>query len=146
MKNSRSILLVEDNARDEKLAIRALAKNQITNEVIVVRDGEEALDFLFGTGAYQGRDSKALPAVVLLDLKLPKLDGLEVLSRIRNNENTKRLPVVILTSSDEENDLIKSYDNGANSYIKKPVDFEHFVEVVNKLGVYWLLMNSPPPK
>jgi two-component system, response regulator len=146
MNYSRSILLVEDKARDEKLAIRALAKNQITNEVIVVRDGEEALDFLFGTGAYQGRDSKELPAVVLLDLKLPKLDGLEVLSRIRNNENTKRLPVVILTSSDEENDLIKSYDNGANSYIKKPVDFEHFVEVVNKLGFYWLLMNSPAPK
>ena len=146
MDNNKSILLVEDNARDEKLAIRALAKNHLTNNVIVVRDGEEALDFLFGTGVHAGRDSTDLPTIVLLDLKLPKIDGFEVLSRIRSNEKTKRLPVVILTSSDEENDLMKSYDNGANSYIKKPVDFQQFVDVVQKLGFYWLLMNSAPAK
>jgi two-component system response regulator len=143
--DSKSILLVEDNPDDETLTLRALAKNNITNDVVVVRDGALALDYLFGTGQYQGRDTRVLPQVVLLDLKLPKLDGLEVLRRLRADERTKLLPVVILTSSSEENDMVTSYGFGANSYVRKPVEFTQFLEAVRQLGLYWLLINEPPP-
>jgi two-component system response regulator len=139
------ILLVEDNPDDEKLTVRALKKNNIVNEVAIARDGVEALDYLFGTGAHAGRDTSALPALVLLDLKLPKMDGQEVLRRIRADDRTKRLPVVILTSSKEEQDLMNGYNGGANSYIRKPVDFNQFVEAVKNLGLYWLVLNEPPP-
>jgi CheY-like chemotaxis protein len=139
------ILLVEDNPDDEALTIRALNKNKIANNLSVVRDGVEALDFLFCTGSYAERDPNDLPEVILLDLKLPKLDGLEVLRRIREDKRTQLLPVVILTSSVEEQDLIKSYSLGANSYIRKPVDFSQFVEAVHQLGMYWLVLNEPPP-
>jgi two-component system, response regulator len=138
------ILLVEDNPDDEALTRRALAKNNIQNEVLVAHDGVEALDLLFGTGPQAGRVIS--PAVTLLDLKLPKIDGLEVLRRIRANERTKLLPVVILTSSKEERDLITGYGLGANSYIRKPVDFAQFVEAVRQLGLYWLVLNEPPPR
>src|SRR3984885_15791859 len=141
----KTILLVEDNADDEELTMRALKKNNVTNNLVVARDGLEALDFLFGTGAYAGRDIAALPGLVLLDLKLPKIDGLEVLRRIRANERTKRMPVTVLTSSKEEQDLIKSYDLGANSYIRKPVDFNQFTDAVRQLGLYWLMLNEVPP-
>ena len=136
----KAILLVEDNPNDELLTLRALKKNKIKNEVVVARDGTEALEYLFGTG-----NTRALPQVVLLDLKLPKVDGLEVLQRIRADERTKRLPVVILTSSNEEKDLIACYDRGANSYIRKPVDFNQFTEAVRQLGLYWLVLNESPP-
>jgi two-component system response regulator len=139
------ILLVEDNPDDEKLTVRALKKNNIVNEVAIARDGAEALDYLFATGAHSSRDAKALPALVLLDLKLPKLDGLEVLRRIRADERTMRLPVVILTSSKEEQDLTQAYNGGVNSYIRKPVDFMEFTEVVRQLGLYWLVLNEKPP-
>jgi len=139
------ILLVEDNPDDELLAIRALKKNNIMNEVVVARDGVEALDYLFGTGAYAGRDMSVMPQVVLLDLKLPKIDGLEVLRRLRDDERTKLLPVVILTSSKEELDLTTSYSLGANSYIRKPVDFVQFTEAIKQLGLYWLVLNESPP-
>jgi two-component system, response regulator len=139
------ILLVEDNPDDEALTLRALRKNGIQNEVIVARDGAEALDYLFGTGAYEGRDVSVLPTVTLLDLKLPKVDGLEVLKRVRANERTQLLPMVILTSSKEEQDLINGYKLGANSYIRKPVDFAKFMEAVRQLGLYWLLLNEAPP-
>ena len=141
----KMILLVEDNPDDEALTIRALNKNKIANNLSVVRDGVEALDFLFCTGSYTERDPNDLPEVILLDLKLPKLDGLEVLRRIREDKRTRLLPVVILTSSIEEQDLIKSYSLGANSYISKPVDFSQFVEAVHQLGMYWLVLNEPPP-
>jgi CheY-like chemotaxis protein len=141
----KTILLVEDNADDEELTIRALKKNNVTNHLAVARDGVEALDYLFGTGAYLGRDIAQLPGLVLLDLKLPKIDGLEVLRRIRADERTRRLPVTVLTSSKEEQDLIKSYDLGANSYIRKPVDFSQFSEAVRQLGIYWLMLNEAPP-
>lgn len=141
----KMILLVEDNPDDEALTIRALNKNKIANNLSVVRDGVEALDFLFCTGSYAERDPNDLPEVILLDLKLPKLDGLEVLRRIREDKRTQLLPVVILTSSVEEQDLIKSYSLGANSYIRKPVDFSQFVEAVHQLGMYWLVLNEPPP-
>lgn len=139
------ILLVEDNPDDVELTLRAFKKNNILNRVIVARDGAEALDYLFLTGRYAGRDAEETPIVVLLDLKLPKIDGLEVLRRVRQNERTQLLPVVILTSSLEEQDLIKGYSLGANSYVRKPVDFEHFSEAVRHLGLYWLLWNEPPP-
>jgi two-component system, response regulator len=139
------ILLVEDNADDEALTLRALTRNNIGNEVIVARDGEEALDWLFCTGQYQSRDPRQQPALVLLDLKLPKVDGLEVLKRIRDHIDTRVVPVVILTSSREEQDRLRGYLNGANSYIRKPIDFAHFVEAVRQLGLYWLVLNEPPP-
>jgi len=139
------ILLVEDNADDEALTLRALTRNNIGNEVIVARDGEEALDWLFCTGKYQSRDPRQQPALVLLDLKLPKVDGLEVLKRIRDHVDTRLVPVVILTSSREEQDRLRGYLNGANSYIRKPIDFAHFVEAVRQLGLYWLVLNEPPP-
>ena len=144
MKN-KSILLVEDNPDDVKLTLHALKECNIANKVVVVSDGVEALDYLFGTGAHAGRDLSDLPAVVLLDLKLPKIDGLEVLRRMRADSRTRRLPVVVLTSSREEQDIVASYDLGANSYIRKPVDFEQFVAAVGQLGLYWLLLNETPP-
>lgn len=143
--DDKIILLVEDNADDEVLTLRALKKNNISNEVVVARNGVEALDYLFGTGTYAGRNLNIVPQVVLLDLKLPKLDGLEVLRRMRANESTKLLPVVILTSSDEEQDRFNSYGLGANSYVRKPVDFNQFSEAVRQLGLYWLVVNQPPP-
>ena len=139
------ILLVEDNADDEKLTLRALKKNNIGNQVIIARDGAEALDYLFLTGQYSGRDAALTPQVILLDLKLPKIDGLEVLRQLRSNENTKLLPVVILTSSNEEQDRISGYGFGANSYVRKPVDFNQFMEAVRQLGLYWLVLNEQPP-
>jgi two-component system, response regulator len=142
---AKTILLVEDNADDEELTVRALKKNNVTNEFVVARDGVEALDFLFGTGAHAGRDAAVLPGLVLLDLKLPKIGGLEVLRRIRADARTRRIPVTVLTSSKEDQDLISSYDLGANSYIRKPVDFKQFTEAVRQLGLYWLVLNEPPP-
>jgi two-component system response regulator len=136
------ILLVEDNADDELLTIRALKKNKILNQVVVARDGAEALDFLFATGAHAGRDPSVIPQVILLDLNLPKLGGLEVLKRIRGDDRTRLLPVVVLTTSNEERDLVQSYSLGANSYIRKPVDFEQFSEAVRQLGMYWLVLNQ----
>lgn len=143
--SSRSILLVEDNLDDEELTLRALARNNIGNKVVVVRDGQEAVDWLEGTGSHAARDVNDLPALVLLDLKLPKLDGLEVLQRIRGNPRTALVPVVILTSSKEDRDRISGYQGGANSYVQKPVDFTQFVEAVRQLGLYWLVLNEPPP-
>ena len=140
------ILLVEDNADDEALTLRALKKNNIRNEVVVARDAAEALDFLFGTGAYAGRDLRVMPTITLLDLKLPKVDGLEVLRRLRADSRTKLLPVVILTSSKEEQDRINGYSLGANSYIRKPVDFAQFTDSIRELGLYWLVLNEPPPR
>jgi CheY-like chemotaxis protein len=140
------ILLVEDNPDDVDLTLRALRKGNILNELVVARDGVEALDYLFGTGAHADRDLSIMPTVILLDLKLPKIDGLEVLRRLRANERTKFLPVVILTSSKEEQDLIDGYKLGANSYIRKPVDFVQFSEAVRQLELYWLLLNEPPPE
>ena len=139
------ILLVEDNRDDEALTLRALKKNNIKNEVVVARDGVEALDFLMGTGSHAGRDLNVMPQVILLDLKLPKLDGLEVLKRVRAHERTRLLPIVILTSSNEEQDRINGYGLGANSYVRKPVDFAQFIEAVRQLGLYWLILNEPPP-
>jgi len=139
------ILLVEDNSDDELLAIRALEKNNIMNEVVVARDGAEALDYLFGAGAYAGRDMSVMPQIILLDLKLPKIDGLEVLRRLRNDERTKLLPVVVLTSSKEDRDLTECYSLGANSYIRKPVNFAQFTEAIRQLGLYWLVLNESPP-
>jgi two-component system response regulator len=138
------ILLVEDNPDDELLTIRALKKNKILNDVVVARDGVEAIDYLFGTGDYCGRDLSIMPQVILLDLKLPKLNGLEVLERIRADERTRYLPVVVLTTSNEEVDLVKSYQLRANSYVRKPVDFEQFTDAVKQLGMYWLVLNQAP--
>jgi len=142
---NQAILLVEDNPDDEALTLRALKKNNIKNEVVVARDGAEALDYLFGSGSYAGRNTDILPQVVLLDLKLPKVEGLEVLRRVRADERTKLLPVVILTSSNEERDRIAGYGLGANSYVRKPVDFNQFMEAAHQLGLYWLVLNEPPP-
>ena len=139
------ILLVEDNRDDEALTLRALRKNRVTNEIVVVRDGAEALDYLFGTGRHRDRELAPLPALVLLDLKLPKVDGLDVLRRLRADQRTRALPVVILTSSMEERDLLKGYSLGANSYVRKPVDFSEFIEAVRSLGLFWLILNEAPP-
>ena len=141
----KTILLVEDNPDDEMLTIRALKKNNILNEVIVVRDGAQALDYLFAEGEYAGRDLDNRPEVILLDLKLPKISGLEVLKRIKSDERTKLLPVVVLTTSTEDQDLISSYEFGANSYIRKPVDFDQFIQAIGQLGLYWLVLNEAPP-
>ncbi|MEZ5616319.1 MAG: response regulator [Rhodocyclaceae bacterium] len=142
MASDRPIMLVEDNPDDEALTLRAFNKNRISNSVIVARDGVEALDYLFGTGHHAGRDLSIMPAVVLLDLKLPRIDGLEVLRRIRANERTSLLPVVILTTSKEQQDIYEGYSLGANSYIRKPVDFENFIQAVGQLGLYWLVLNE----
>ena len=138
------ILLVEDNPDDEALTLRALRKNNITNKVVIARDGVEAVDYLFGTGMYAGRDTINLPQIVLLDLKLPKLDGFEVLTKLRGDARTRLLPVVILTSSREQQDILRGYGLGANSYVRKAVDFEQFVEAVRQLGRYWLVLNESP--
>jgi two-component system, response regulator len=140
------ILLVEDNPSDEALTLRALKRNNILNEVVVARDGVEALEYLFGTGAHAGRDTGLKPAMVLLDLKLPKLNGLEVLRRIRADERTRFLPVIMLTSSMEERDVVSSYASGVNSYVRKPVDFVQFAEAVRQLGLYWLVLNVGAPR
>jgi len=141
----KAVVLVEDNPDDVLLTLRALRANQIANEVVVAEDGVEALDYLFGTGKYSGRDVREQPAVVLLDLKLPKVEGLEVLRRLRADERTRTVPVVILTSSKEEQDVVAGYSLGANSYVRKPVDFDQFVQAVRQLGLYWLVLNEPPP-
>ena len=143
--NDKVILLVEDNSDDEALTIRALRKNNIFNKLVIVRDGQEALDYLFGTGPYAGRETSELPQVVLLDLKLPKLGGLEVLKRMRSDARTQYQPVVILTTSNEDSDVIASYNLGANSFIRKPVEFERFIDAIRQLGLYWLVLNVPPP-
>jgi two-component system response regulator len=143
--NGKIILLIEDNQDDVELALRSLRKNNISNEVVVTRDGVQALDYLFATGAYSGRDTSIMPTVILLDLKLPKIDGLEVLRRLRADERTQLLPVVIVTSSKEEQDMLNGYKLGANSYVRKPVDFVQFSEAVRQLGLYWLLLNEAPP-
>lgn len=143
MATDRPILLVEDNPDDEALTLRAFNKNRIANQVIVARDGVEALDYLFGAGSHAGRDMSVMPAVVLLDLKLPRIDGLEVLRRIRADDRTRLLPVVILTTSKEQQDIHEAYRLGANSYIRKPVDFEKFIYAVGQMGLYWLALNEP---
>lgn len=145
MTSEKVILLVEDNPDDEALTVRALKKNKVSNEVAVARDGLEALDYLFGEGAYAGRDTCATPQVILLDLKLPKLDGLGVLRRLRADARTKLLPVVLLSSSNEEEDLLTGYGLGANSYVRKPVDFDQFKEAIRQLSLYWLVLNEAPP-
>lgn len=142
--NEHAILLVEDNPDDEALMLRALKQNKVYNEIIVARDGVEALDYLFGTGTWNGRDIKICPQVVLLDLKLPKLDGLEVLKAMRANPHTRTIPVVVLTSSKEQEDVIASYALGANSFVRKPLDFDQFRDAVRQLGIYWLLLNVAP--
>ena len=144
MTEPKTILLVEDNPDDEELTLRALKKGKILNEVVVARDGREALDYLFGTGKHEGRDTAEQPTVILLDLKLPKVDGLEVLRQIREDERTRALTVVILTSSREEQDIVRGYSLGVNSYIVKPVESEKFYEAVGQLGLYWLLLNESP--
>lgn len=145
MTTTKTILLVEDNPDDEALTMRALRRHHIVNPVVVAHDGVEALDYLFAAGAYAGRDVGQLPQVMLLDLKLPRLDGLEVLRRVRADERTRPLPVVILTSSREERDVMRGYDLGANSYVRKPVDFNEFLDSVRQLGLYWLILNEAPP-
>lgn len=142
---SKIILLVEDNPDDEELTVRALRKNNVGNDIVVARDGAEALDYLNGTGTYAGRDPGVMPQLILLDLKLPKVDGLEVLRRLRAEERTRLLPVVILTSSNEQRDLAAGYRLGANSYVRKPVNFDEFMEAARQLGLYWLILNQPPP-
>ena len=146
MESDKIILLVEDNPDDEALTLRALKKNNIQNEVVVARDGVEALDYLFGIGIHAGRNTRIQPQIILLDLKLPRIDGLEVLRQLRADPRTALLPVAILTTSNEERDILSSYQLGANSYIRKPVDFEQFMEAVRQLGLYWLVLNEPPPQ
>jgi two-component system response regulator len=145
MKN-KTILLVEDNPDDVELTIRSLNRHNVKNDVVVAKDGQQALDYLFGTGEYTGRNLSSMPAVILLDLKLPKIDGLEVLRRLRADERMELVPVVIVTSSKEEQDLVNGYKLRANSYVRKPVDFLQFSEAVRQLGLYWLLLNEPPPR
>lgn len=145
MNGEKTILLVEDNPDDEALTVRALKKNNIRNEVVVARDGVEAIDYLFGAGKHAGRDTSVQPQIVLLDLKLPKVDGLEVLKRMRADDRTKLVPVVVLTTSKADRDLVSSYSLGANSYVRKPVDFAQFSEAVRQLGLYWLILNEPLP-
>ena len=144
--DKKIILLVEDNPDDEVLTVRVLKKNNILNDMVVARDGAEALDYLFGAGSYADRDMTVMPQLILLDLKLPKIDGLEVLRRVRGDERTRLLPVVVLTSSSEEQDVIESYRLGANSYIRKPVDFTQFTAAIRNLGLYWLVLNVSPIK
>ena len=139
------ILLVEDNPDDVELTLHALKKSNITNDVVVAQDGKEALDYLFGKGEYINRDTSKIPVLILLDLNLPKINGIEVLQGIRADERTRLLPTVILTSSKEEQDLVNGYRSGANSYIRKPVDFNQFAEAIRQLGLYWLVLNEPPP-
>ena len=143
--SERYILLVEDNPDDEELTLLSLRKNNLAHQIVVVRDGVEAIDYLFGNGQYAGRDLSQMPTVILLDLKLPKLDGLGVLKRLRADERTRNLPVVVLTSSSQDADVIASYNLGANSYVRKPVEFGAFVDAVSNLGLYWVLLNRPPP-
>jgi two-component system, response regulator len=143
--DGKIILLVEDNPDDEALTLRALKKNNIRNEVVVAKDGVEALDYLFGTGPHAGRDLGVMPQIILLDLKLPRVDGFEVLRRLREDPRTKLLPIVILTTSNEEHDRIKGYGLGANSFVRKPVQFDQFIEAVRQLGLYWLILNEPAP-
>jgi two-component system, response regulator len=143
--SERYILLVEDNPDDEELTLLSLRKNNLAHEIVVVRDGVEAIEYLFGTGQYANRDVQQAPTVILLDLKLPKLDGLGVLKRLRSDDRTRNLPVVVLTSSSQDADVIASYNLGANSYVRKPVEFGAFVEAVSSLGLYWVLLNRPPP-
>lgn len=143
--SDKVILLVEDNPDDELLTLRALRKNNVFNKIVVARDGVEALDYLFGTGEYAGRDTGVMPQLILLDLKLPKIDGLEVLRRLREDERTRLLPVVILTSSREQQDMLDGYGLGANSYVRKPVNFEQFVQAIEQLKLYWLILNEAPP-
>ena len=142
---AKFILLVEDDPDDQELTIRAFGRSKLVNELVVVSDGAEAIDFLFCQGKYNDRNSEELPTLILLDLKLPKLDGLEVLRRLRQNKRTRLIPVIVLTSSREEQDVIESYSLGANSYVRKPVDFVQFTDAVQQLGLYWLLLNEPPP-
>ena len=142
---NKTILLVEDNLDDGELTLRALKKNKIQNEVTIATDGVEALDYLFGKGKYLNRDLSVMPILILLDLKLPKIDGFEVLRQIRTNELTKRIPVVILSSSNQEQDIMNGYNLGVNSYVRKPVDFNQFAEAVSHLGLYWMLLNEVPP-
>jgi two-component system response regulator len=144
--NAKTILLVEDNADDEELTLLALKESNIVNEIVVAHDGVEALDYLFGTGSYAGRALARMPQLILLDLKLPKLDGREVLERLRADPRTRLVPVVVMTASSEEQDIIASYQLGANSYVRKPVEFHRFVEAVRQLGLYWLLINENPPQ
>lgn len=145
MTRRRIILLIEDNPDDVDLTLHAFEKSKVLNKIVVAHDGKEALDYLYAVGSFAGRDSKEMPEVALLDLKLPKIQGLEVLRRIRADERTRRLPVVVLTSSKEEQDILRSYDLGANSFVQKPVDFSQFVEAARQLGLYWLVMNEPAP-
>ena len=142
---SKTILLVEDNADDVILTTRALKNNHVMNDIVVARDGKEALDYLFCTGSHTGRDPAVMPVIVMLDIKLPKISGLEVLKQIRDNDRTRLLPVVVLTSSDEEKDLFESYRLGANSFVRKPVEFPEFLKAIKRLALYWLILNSPPP-
>jgi two-component system response regulator len=146
MSKNKVILMVEDNPDDEKLTLLALRKNNIANEIVIVRNGADALDYLFAAGRYAGRDRSQIPAVMLLDIHLPKIDGLEVLRRVREDEQLRRLPVVMLTSSKEEKDVVDSYNLGANSYVRKPVDFDEFSDAVRQLGLYWLILNENPPR
>ncbi len=141
-----TILLIEDNPDDVELTLHAFQKNHMANEVVVAGDGAEGLDYLFGTGKYADRNADEPPALILLDLQLPKIGGLEVLRKVRGDERTKRIPVVILTTSDEEEDIVNGYNGGANSYMRKPVDFNEFVNAVKQLEVYWMVLNTPPPR
>ena len=144
--NQTTILLIEDNPDDVELTLHAFQKNHMANDIVVAGDGAEGLDYLFGTGKYAGRDAKEPPALILLDLQLPKIGGLEVLRKVREDERTKRIPVVILTTSDEEEDIVNGYNGGANSYLRKPVDFGEFMNAVKQLEMYWMVLNTPPPK